>query len=42
MAKSKGSTPTGKITFGTRATGKHKKHKGPKEKHTKPYNRQGR
>ena len=42
MAKSKGTTVAGKVTFGNRATGKQKKHKGPKEKKVKPYNRQGR
>ena len=39
MAKSTGSTR--KITFGKRKGGKATKFKGPKDKATKPYNRQG-
>ena len=40
MAKATGSTR--KITFGKRKGGKATKFKGPKDKATKPYNRQGR
>jgi hypothetical protein len=32
----------GKTTFGVRRKGKSKKRTGPKERKTKPYNRQGR
>ena len=45
MAKKQGgkSSSNGvKVTFGTRRTGKHKKTRGPKEKHTKKYRGQGR
>lgn len=40
MAKSKSSN--NKISFGKRRCGKAQKRKGPKDKATKPYNRQGR
>jgi hypothetical protein len=40
MAKATGSTR--KISFGKRKSGKATKFKGPKDKATKPYNRQGR
>lgn len=40
MAKATGSTR--KVTFGKRKCGKATKFKGPKDKPTKPYNRQGR
>jgi hypothetical protein len=40
MAKSK-STNSNKISFGKRKCGKYKKTTGPKDKSTKPYNRQG-
>jgi len=40
MAKATGSTR--KISFGKRKRGKATKFKGPKDKATKPYNRQGR
>jgi hypothetical protein len=40
MAKSK-STNSNKITFGKRKCGSYKKSNGPKDKPTKPYNRQG-
>jgi len=39
MAKSVGNSR--KITFGKRKGGKATKFKGPKDKATKPYNRQG-
>lgn len=39
---SKKSEKVGKITFGTRRTGKFKKFRKPKEKHTKKYRGQGR
>jgi hypothetical protein len=39
MAKAASSTK--KITFGKRKRGKATKFKGPKDKPTKPYNRQG-
>jgi hypothetical protein len=32
----------GKVNFGSRKKGKYKKNNGPKDKPTKPYNRQGR
>jgi len=32
----------GKVNFGSRKKGKYKKSNGPKDKPTKPYNRQGR
>lgn len=41
MAKQSKSTTT-KQTFGKRKVGKAKKRPGPKDKATKPYNRQGR
>jgi hypothetical protein len=41
MAKSKGADSK-KISFGKRKGGKAQKFKGPKDKATKPYNRQGR
>ena len=31
-----------KITFGRKGRGKARKTRGPKDKHVKPYNRQGR
>ena len=34
--------PSGKVSFGSRKRGKYKKSNGPKDKPTKPYNRQGR
>ena len=40
MAKSVGNSR--KISFGKRTGGKATKFKGPKDKATKPYNRQGR
>jgi hypothetical protein len=40
MAKSK-STNSNKVSFGKRKCGKYKKTTGPKDKPTKPYNRQG-
>ena len=40
MAKAVGNSR--KITFGKRKNGKATKFKGPKDKPTKPYNRQGR
>ena len=40
MAKSVGNSM--KISFGKRKRGKATKFKGPKDKATKPYNRQGR
>jgi hypothetical protein len=40
MAKAVGNSR--KITFGKRKGGKATKFKGPKDKATKPYNRQGR
>ena len=42
MAKAKGSASSKKINFGKRKGGKAQKFKGPKDKATKPYNRQGR
>ena len=42
MAKAKGTSNAKKITFGKRKGGKAQKFKGPKDKATKPYNRQGR
>jgi len=42
MAKAKGASNAKKITFGKRKGGKATKFKGPKDKSTKPYNRQGR
>lgn len=39
MAKLKGDNQ--KSTFGKRKCGKYKKSNGPKDKATKPYNRQG-
>jgi hypothetical protein len=41
MAKTKGASNAKKITFGKRKCGKATKFKGPKDKATKPYNRQG-
>jgi hypothetical protein len=41
MAKSKSSN-NNKVSFGKRRCGKAQKRKGPKDKQTKPYNRQGR
>lgn len=41
MAKSK-STNSNKVSFGKRKGGQAQKRKGPKDKQTKPYNRQGR
>jgi hypothetical protein len=40
MAKSKSSN-NNKVSFGKRKCGKYKKTTGPKDKPTKPYNRQG-
>ena len=40
MAKSK-SANSNKVTFGKRKCGSYKKYNGPKDKSTKPYNRQG-
>ena len=42
MANAKGASNAKKITFGKRKGGKATKFKGPKDKATKPYNRQGR
>jgi hypothetical protein len=42
MAKAKGASSAKKISFGKRKGGKAQKFKGPKDKATKPYNRQGR
>jgi len=42
MAKAKGASNAKKVTFGKRKGGKAQKFKGPKDKATKPYNRQGR
>jgi hypothetical protein len=42
MAKAKGASSAKKITFVKRKGGKAQKFKGPKDKATKPYNRQGR
>ena len=42
MAKAKGGSSTKKVTFGKRKGGKATKFKGPKDKSTNPYNRQGR
>jgi len=41
MAKVKSAGSSKKITFGKRKGGKASKFKGPKDKATKPYNRQG-
>jgi hypothetical protein len=41
MAKAK-AADSRKVTFGKRKCGKATKFKGPKDKATKPYNRQGR
>jgi hypothetical protein len=38
----KGKSDSRKINFGKRKGGKAQKFKGPKDKATKPYNRQGR
>lgn len=38
----KGKSDSKKINFGKRKGGKAQKFKGPKDKATKPYNRQGR
>lgn len=42
MAKGKSAGDSRKINFGRRKGGKAQKFKGPKDKATKPYNRQGR
>ena len=42
MAKGKSAGDSKKISFGRRKGGKASKFKGPKDKATKPYNRQGR
>lgn len=42
MAKAKGGAASTKVNFGKRKKGKASKFKGPKDKATKPYNRQGR
>jgi hypothetical protein len=42
MAKSKSAGDSRKVIFGKRKAGKAQKFKGPKDKATKPYNRQGR
>ena len=42
MAKGKSAGDSRKISFGRRKGGKASKFKGPKDKATKPYNRQGR
>ena len=42
MAKAKSAGDSRKISFGRRKGGKAQKFKGPKDKATKPYNRQGR
>lgn len=42
MAKAKSAGDAKKINFGRRKGGKAQKFKGPKDKATKPYNRQGR
>jgi hypothetical protein len=42
MAKTKSVSSSRKVTFGKRKGGKASKFKGPKDKPTKPYNRQGR
>ena len=42
MAKAKAAGDSKKISFGRRKGGKASKFKGPKDKPTKPYNRQGR
>lgn len=42
MAKAKSLGDSRKINFGKRKKGKATKFKGPKDKPTKPYNRQGR
>lgn len=42
MAKAKSAGDSRKINFGRRKGGKAQKFKGPKDKATKPYNRQGR
>ena len=41
MAKGKAAGDSRKITFRRRKGGKAQKFKGPKDKATKPYNRQG-
>ena len=41
MAKAKSLGDSRKISFGKRKGGKAQKFKGPKDKPTKPYNRQG-
>ena len=42
MAVKKNTGKIGKVSFGKRKVGVHKKHKGPKEKHIKEYQGQGR
>jgi hypothetical protein len=42
MAKAKAAGDSRKVSFGRRKGGKASKFKGPKDKPTKPYNRQGR
>lgn len=42
MAKAKAAGDSRKVSFGRRKGGKASKFKGPKDKATKPYNRQGR
>jgi len=42
MAKGKSAGDSRKLSFGRRKGGKASKFKGPKDKATKPYNRQGR
>jgi hypothetical protein len=42
MAKGKSAGDSRKVSFGRRKGGKASKFKGPKDKATKPYNRQGR
>ena len=42
MAKGKSAGDSRKVSFGRRKGGKASKFKGPKDKPTKPYNRQGR
>ena len=41
MAKAKAAGDSRKVSFGRRKGGKASKFKGPKDKPTKPYNRQG-
>ena len=41
MAKIKSTGDSKKISFGSRKRGKYQKSKGPKDKPTKKYNRQG-